>query len=93
MPADSDDENEISQESRVIQCGQRSQDSALEEKDSNVQNKIKENDDQRTVSNKGFTCCIQQYGVKVEEPDPRKANAGEGMRWQRMFGLFGTMID
>ncbi|KAI0012754.1 hypothetical protein F4779DRAFT_531254 [Xylariaceae sp. FL0662B] len=45
-----------------------------------------------TVSNKPFTCCIRQYGVKVPESNPRRANAGDGKRWQRMFGLFGTRI-
>ncbi|CAJ2507661.1 Uu.00g088470.m01.CDS01 [Anthostomella pinea] len=45
------------------------------------------------ASNKPFTCCIQQYGVKVREPDPRKADAGEGRRWVRVYGLFGTTIS
>ncbi|KAF5025898.1 hypothetical protein F66182_2017 [Fusarium sp. NRRL 66182] len=44
------------------------------------------------LTNRPFSCCIQQYGIKVAEPDPAKANAGEGKRWQRMFRLFGTMI-
>ncbi|KND93803.1 hypothetical protein TOPH_01771 [Tolypocladium ophioglossoides CBS 100239] len=44
------------------------------------------------VSNRPVSCCIRQYGVKVSEPDARKANAGDGKRWQRMFGLFGTRI-
>ncbi|KAI1005516.1 hypothetical protein K3495_g2703 [Podosphaera aphanis] len=44
------------------------------------------------LSNKPFICCIQQYGVKVHEEDPMKANAGSHHRWQRMFGLFGTKI-
>lgn len=43
--------------------------------------------------NKAFTCCVQQYGVKVAEDDPKKADAGNGQRWQRMFGLFGTTIS
>lgn len=97
MPAtESDDENETSQESRGIQCGQRSQDSALEERDSNILTRMAEGDsgnDNHAIHNKGFTCCIKQYGVKVDEKDPRKANAEDGKRWQRMFGLFGTMID
>ena len=42
--------------------------------------------------NRAFTCCIRQYGVKVDEDDPSKADAGEDRRWQRMFGLFGTQI-
>jgi protection of telomeres protein 1 len=44
------------------------------------------------VTNKGFTCCIQQYGIKVPENSRSKADAGEGMRWKRMFALFGTTI-
>ncbi|KAL6855747.1 hypothetical protein J3F83DRAFT_453870 [Trichoderma novae-zelandiae] len=44
------------------------------------------------VRNRPFACCIHQYGVEVPEEDPRKADAGEGKRWQRMFGLFGTRI-
>ncbi|KAI1101966.1 hypothetical protein F4804DRAFT_282428 [Jackrogersella minutella] len=50
-------------------------------------------ENQLTVSNKPFTCCIHQYGIKVPEEDPRKANAGEGKRWERVFGLFGTKIS
>lgn len=42
--------------------------------------------------NKAFTCCIRQYGVKVDEHDPVKANAGHGKKWQRVFGLFETYI-
>ncbi|KAI1847210.1 hypothetical protein JX266_006750 [Neoarthrinium moseri] len=45
------------------------------------------------VSNKPFTCCLRQYGVAMPERDPAKCNAGEGKRYQRMFGLFGTKIS
>ncbi|KAI1337473.1 hypothetical protein F5Y15DRAFT_417942 [Xylariaceae sp. FL0016] len=45
------------------------------------------------VSNKPFACCIRQYGVKVRERDPMKADAGSGRKWVRMFGLFGTKIS
>jgi protection of telomeres protein 1 len=44
------------------------------------------------IKNKAFTCCIKQYGVKVDEGDPSLANAGNGKRWERRFGLFGTKI-
>ena len=44
------------------------------------------------ISNCPFSCCIRQYGVKVSEPDDRKADAGEKKRWERIFGLFGTRI-
>lgn len=42
--------------------------------------------------NKAFTCCIKQYGAKVDEDDPSLANAGNGKRWERKFGLFDTRI-
>ena len=45
-----------------------------------------------SIRNKPFTCCIKQYGVKVKEDDPTTASAGEGMRWDRRFGIFGTTI-
>ncbi|KAK9420279.1 hypothetical protein SUNI508_06548 [Seiridium unicorne] len=45
------------------------------------------------VSNKPFTCCLRQYGIETPEPDPRKCDAGEGKRYQRMFSLFGTKIS
>lgn len=48
--------------------------------------------DEPAVSNNPFTCCIKQYGVRVREDDPALANAGEGKRWERVFGLFGTKI-
>lgn len=44
------------------------------------------------ISNKPFTCCIRQYGVVVDEADPWRADAGDGKRWERVFGLFGTKI-
>ncbi|RDL39800.1 uncharacterized protein BP5553_04140 [Venustampulla echinocandica] len=56
--------------------------------------KSNQNDESELVPrNKPFTCCIRQYGVKVPEDDPSKANAGEGRRWERMFGLFDTHIN
>lgn len=67
--------------------------SALSERDANINTVMIENGEPPVaVKNKGFACCIQQYGVKVREEDESKANAGDGMRWQRMFGLIGTMI-
>lgn len=44
----------------------------------------------QAVSNRPFSCCIQQYGIKVDEPNPTNANAGQGKRWDRVFALFGT---
>ncbi|KAI0119887.1 hypothetical protein GGR51DRAFT_495490 [Nemania sp. FL0031] len=50
------------------------------------------NQDGIVLSNKPFACCIRQYGVRVRERNPRRADAGEGYRWARAFGLFGTKI-
>ncbi|KAF9773734.1 hypothetical protein IL306_008431 [Fusarium sp. DS 682] len=44
------------------------------------------------LTNRAFPCCVKQYGIKVAESDPSKANAGDGKRWQRMFQLFGSRI-
>ena len=44
-----------------------------------------------TFSNRPFGCCIRQYGVRLETEDVGKDEGGP-MRWQRMFGLFGTKI-
>ncbi|KAL2753904.1 hypothetical protein ACRALDRAFT_2028444 [Sodiomyces alcalophilus JCM 7366] len=51
-----------------------------------------QSDTGRAVSNRPFSCCIQQYGIKVDEPNPTNANAGEGKRWERVFALFGTKV-
>ncbi|SPQ22028.1 e42c71ff-b66e-4a2f-9b96-fda8cc3d8f9f [Thermothielavioides terrestris] len=37
------------------------------------------------VSNKPFTCCIRQYGIRVKDQEG-------GAKWVRCFGLFGTKI-
>lgn len=44
------------------------------------------------ITNRPFSCCVRQYGIKVRENDPGKADAGNGYRWVRMFGLYGTRI-
>ncbi|KAF7550920.1 hypothetical protein G7046_g7869 [Stylonectria norvegica] len=43
--------------------------------------------------NRPFPCCIRQYGIKVGEADPAKADAGEGRRWDRVYSMFGTKIS
>ncbi|KAK2590518.1 hypothetical protein QQS21_011804 [Conoideocrella luteorostrata] len=48
---------------------------------------------QTTFSNRPFACCIRQYGVQMKEKDDTKSDAGQGKRWERMFGLFGTKIS
>lgn len=71
----------------------------LKERDLNVglgtdSSKVDQPDtDHPIIHNKAFTCCIKQYGVKVKEEDPSKANAGGGKRWERKFGLFGVVIQ
>ncbi|KAE9373779.1 hypothetical protein N431DRAFT_374413 [Stipitochalara longipes BDJ] len=95
MPdADSDAENEPSRPKAKT----NTKSSVLAERDSNISmsqvvtgNAEKSKQDAKP-KNKAFTCCIRQYGVKVDEEDPAKADAGDGKRWQRMFGLFGTHI-
>lgn len=44
------------------------------------------------VSNRPFPCSIEQYGIKMPESDPEKANAGEGRRWQRIFKIYGVRM-
>jgi protection-of-telomeres protein 1 len=71
--------------------------SILMERDLNISTSINQAGRQKSngdlaINNKAFTCCIRQYGVKVPEKDSSKANAGDGLRWERRFGLFGTMI-
>jgi protection-of-telomeres protein 1 len=96
--ADSDVENESSNpRSGNKNKNKISTPSVLQERDSNVFTAItstnsKVDADIIVPKNKAFTCCIRQYGVKVDEEDAAKADAGEGQRWQRMFGLFGTQI-
>ncbi|SPN98905.1 uncharacterized protein DNG_01944 [Cephalotrichum gorgonifer] len=45
------------------------------------------------IKNIAFPCCLKQFGIRVGEQDPAKADAGEGLRWARRFGLFGTKIQ
>lgn len=45
------------------------------------------------IKNRPFSCCVREYGIRKAVDDPDKANAGDGMRWQRVFGLFGTKIE
>lgn len=91
--ADSDDEMVDNERADDEMVDDDSTPRALEERDPNNQMK---NDNITAMKiepkNKAFTCCIKQYGIKVEENDPTKANAGNGQRWERRFGLFGTKI-
>ncbi|KAL0944139.1 telomere-binding alpha subunit central domain-containing protein [Colletotrichum truncatum] len=66
---------------------------SLDSSDNEVAGKSADEDvREMTISNRPFTCCIRQYGVRVNESDPERADAGDGKRWQRVFGLFGTKI-
>ena len=90
LPPDSDDES--------IPKAKEIKNSSTNEIEGNASDVDKHNTDLSAViaslpiTNKGFTCCIQQYGIKVPEKLYSKADAGGGFRWKRMFGLFGTMI-
>lgn len=44
------------------------------------------------LSNKPFRCCLRQYGIKVPTENGEDGDAGEGLRWERVFALFGTKI-
>ncbi|PSR81221.1 hypothetical protein BD289DRAFT_484545 [Coniella lustricola] len=47
------------------------------------------------LSNLPFICCLRQYGVKVRHEDGDEGDedsTGTATSWQRVFGLFGTMI-
>ncbi|KAI1283637.1 hypothetical protein F5Y07DRAFT_350185 [Xylaria sp. FL0933] len=63
-----------------------------EQQRQNTSSTRNQNQNALKLSNKPFSCCIRQYGVSVREPDPQQADAGEGRRWVRVFGLFGTKI-
>ncbi|KAG6033936.1 hypothetical protein E4U41_006770 [Claviceps citrina] len=43
--------------------------------------------------NQPFGCCIRQYGVKLHTGDVDQGGNEPPVRWQRMFGLFGTRIS
>jgi protection-of-telomeres protein 1 len=90
---DSDTENE---QSYSKPSKKHSNNSVLTERDVNISasgvNEANKSNAKLAPKNKAFTCCIKQYGVKVDEDDPEKADAGDEQRWQRIFGLFGTQI-
>lgn len=100
LPPNSDEENEPSDQrpNRISLKPALSERSANIGKAIQVPNALSDNQDPDSailslpVVNKAFTCCIQQYGIKVPEKSSARADAGDGMRWKRMFGLFGTSI-
>lgn len=92
---DSDDENDFTPVKAASKSTKMT--TALNETDLNVSlnnNSIQTANQPKDlpIHNKAFTCCIKQYGVKVQETDMTKANAGDGKRWERKFGMFGVVI-
>ncbi|TVY14105.1 Protection of telomeres protein 1 [Lachnellula arida] len=91
QPDADDSDDEILSKRRSIE------ETALQDRDANRMSTInpvdQEGDSKLAPRNKPFTCCIKQYGVKVKEKNPLKANAGDGQRWERRFGIFGTSIS
>jgi hypothetical protein len=91
LPPDSDDES-------ILPNGRGTKSSPTTDIESNPSKMDTKDEDLSDVIsslpiiNKGFTCCIKQYGIKVSEKSPSKCDAGEGLRWRKMFGLFGTTI-
>jgi protection of telomeres protein 1 len=99
LPPDSDDENGpnghvVARTSRPV----------LLEHDPNIRSELRNQDTDKNkpqpeafssieVKNKGFACCIEEYGIKIPEKSPSKADAGRGMSWKRMFKIFGTRIS
>ncbi|KAF4119602.1 telomere-binding alpha subunit central [Geosmithia morbida] len=60
--------------------------------DDEQQEKQKQPKESEKSSNLPFSCCVRQYGIKVREGDSAKADAGDGHRWMRVFGLYGTRV-
>ncbi|KAK3491302.1 hypothetical protein B0T13DRAFT_519019 [Neurospora crassa] len=57
------------------------------------QQQPQQNQGEEELSNKPFSCCLKQYGVRVPEDDdglPKTDGAAGG--WVRVFGMFGTKI-
>lgn len=96
LPPDSEEENEESSHQKKKKS-KRLKKLAHAEADTDLQDNVAV-EKEKTLQeikpkNKPFECCIKQYGIKVAEEDPEKADAGEGKRWQRVFGLWGTLIN
>ncbi|KAL0465751.1 hypothetical protein QR685DRAFT_575821 [Neurospora intermedia] len=61
--------------------------------DSDGEQQQQQNQGEEELSNKPFSCCLKQYGVRVSEDDdglPKTDGAAGG--WVRVFGMFGTKI-
>ncbi|QSZ36898.1 hypothetical protein DSL72_008988 [Monilinia vaccinii-corymbosi] len=96
LPPDSGDENEGSSHQNKKEKAEKPKKSAGAKRDDDLQgNGAGEKEKalpEIKPKNKPFECFIKQYGIKVPEEDPEKADAGEEQRWQRVFGLWGTLI-
>ena len=98
-PIDSDDEQESEAKEKKPSFRSSHETTALGERAPNAFSVVQDGSHsncaslgQVQFSNKGFTCCVKEYGVKVKAEDSSLANAGDGKRWERKLGLFGTMI-
>ncbi|TGO13151.1 hypothetical protein BTUL_0076g00510 [Botrytis tulipae] len=94
LPVDSEDEAGDLTRQKQTKGSQRP--AVLEETDVDIEVKKKaeqaETPEEIKPKNKPFQCYIKEYGIKVKEEDPLKANAGNGKRWLRVFGLCSTLI-
>ncbi|PQE21190.1 telomere-binding alpha subunit central domain-containing protein [Rutstroemia sp. NJR-2017a BVV2] len=88
-PDDSDDEYGSK---KVREAAKRKNEEKEMRRKNAEEEKNKGKEQELQPKNKPFTCCIREYGVQVSEDDEKKMDAGEGKRWERVFGLFGTMI-
>lgn len=82
------------EEKKVARDAQRAKAKRLTRSDQPPPHSDDENEETAEVKimNRPFPCCVRQYGIKVRETNPGKADAGKGLRWQRVFGLYGTRI-
>lgn len=94
LPVDSEDEAGDLTRQGQIKGSQRP--AVLEETNADIEVEKKaeqvETPQEIKPKNKPFQCYIKEYGIKVKEEDPLKANAGNGKRWLRVFGLCSTII-
>ncbi|KAK4554317.1 hypothetical protein LTR86_008525 [Recurvomyces mirabilis] len=51
---------------------------------------LEEKGDQEVTSNRPFECCLQEYGIELDEDDPEKSRVPFG--YKKLFRMFGTTI-
>ncbi|KAA8634994.1 hypothetical protein SMACR_03948 [Sordaria macrospora] len=62
--------------------------------DSDGEQQQQQDQEEEEISNKPFSCCLKQYGVRLSEDDdglPKTDDRPTG-GWVRVFGMFGTKI-